>query len=536
MAVEAVRTAGVFLAELLLRWMDLVTDLLLFLVNLCKRRRSVPPIRDPLLLQSATALAANIRQGKVSSVDAVRAYASRVSQVDPLLNAVVDERFQDALADAQRADDLARSGALSQDELARTKPLLGVPFIVKNSVSVKGLICDVGVPAWRGHRGDRDCEVVSLLRQAGAIPVATTNTPQLCLWTESFNRIYGRTNNPHDTRRTCGGSSGGEGSLLSAAGALLGVGTDIGGSIRLPSFYCGTFGHMTTPGIVSSEGHRHPFSSKFMRLYSAGPMTRYACDLAPMLKAMLPPGARDKLDLDAQVDLKKIRMFYVEDEGCRFFSRVHADVTTSVQRVASHFHEVHGISTERITIEAMACGFEMWLSLLAVSEGDPPTAAFTNADGSPINPWLEMLKSAIGRSAHSFPALMVTILVNHLMPKPDSSYVRRYTTMAAELRARLQSLLGDDGVLVCPTALEPAPFHNAHALRPGAVTLTAPVNIAGLPATACPVGPTRAGDRPVGVQVVAGPYRDRLCLAVASEIERAFGGWQRPCEVRCDGS
>lgn len=71
-----------------------------------------------------------------------------------------------------------------------------------------GLICDVGVPAWRGQRGDRDCEVVSLLRQAGAIPVATTNTPQLCLWTESFNRIYGRTNNPHDTRRTCGGSSG----------------------------------------------------------------------------------------------------------------------------------------------------------------------------------------------------------------------------------------------------------------------------------------------------------------------------------------
>ncbi|KAM7282303.1 fatty-acid amide hydrolase 2-B [Ixodes scapularis] len=209
---------------------------------------------------------------------------------------------------------------------------------------------------------------------------------------------------------------------------------------------------------------------------------------------------------------------------------------TPTLQVASHFHEVHGISTERITIEAMACGFEMWLSLLAVSEGDPPTAAFTNGDGSPINPWLEMLKSAIGRSAHSFPALMVTILVNHLMPKPDSSYVRRYTTMAAELRARLQSLLGDDGVLVCPTALEPAPFHNAHALRPGAVTLTAPVNIAGLPATACPVGPTRAGGRPVGVQVVAGPYRDRLCLAVASEIERAFGGWQRPCEVRCDGS
>ncbi|CAN7999568.1 unnamed protein product [Ixodes hexagonus] len=534
MAVQVVRAAGVFLAELLLRWMDVITDLVLFLLNVCRRKRSVPPIRDPLLLQSASALAAHIRQGKVSSVDVVRAYASRVSEVEPLLNCVVDERFRDALAEAQRADDLARSGQLSQDELARTKPLLGVPFIVKNSVSVEGQIFDVGVPAWRGHRGDRDCKVVSLLRRAGAIPVSTTNTPQLCLWTESFNRIYGRTNNPHDTRRTCGGSSGGEGSLLSAAGALLGVGTDIGGSIRLPSLYCGTFGHMTTPGVVSSEGHRHAFSSKFMRLYSSGPMTRYACDLVPMLTAMLPPEAHNKLDLDKPVDLSKIRMFYAEDEGCRFFSRVHADIRTSVQQVAIHFREVLGVSTERVRLEALASGFEMWLSQLAISEGDPPTVSFTNPDGSPINPWLEMIKSTVDRSAHSFPALMVTVLVNHLMPKPDSAFVGRYTKMASQLRSRLHSLLGDDGVLVCPVALEPAPFHNAHALRPGAVTFTAPFNIAGLPATACPTGLTRDGSRPVGVQVVAGPYKDRLCLAVASEIERAFGGWQRPCEIRCD--
>ncbi|KAL1486822.1 hypothetical protein MTO96_046802, partial [Rhipicephalus appendiculatus] len=90
----------------------------------------------------------------------------------------------------------------------------------------------------------------------------------------------------------------GEGSLISAAGALLGIGTDIGGSIRLPSTYCGTFGHMTTPGILSYDGHRHPFNDEFMKLYSTGPMTRYACDLLAMLKVMLPPDQLARMQLD----------------------------------------------------------------------------------------------------------------------------------------------------------------------------------------------------------------------------------------------
>lgn len=144
----------------------------------------------------------------MSSADVVRAYIERVREVEPLLNSVVDDRFKEALEEAQAADALVRSGGSTEEELERLKPLLGVPFISKNSVAIKGMVMDVGVPAWRGQRAEHDSETVSLLRQAGAIPVALTNTPQLCLWTESFNKVHGRTNNPHDTRRTCGGSSG----------------------------------------------------------------------------------------------------------------------------------------------------------------------------------------------------------------------------------------------------------------------------------------------------------------------------------------
>lgn len=510
-----------------MRVLDRISELLLFVANLTHRRHRVQGTRDPLLLAPAVVLADAIRHGRVTSESVIHAYERRVREVDPVINAVVDQRFEDALQEARAADELVRRS--SPEELERTKPLLGVPFITKNSVMVKGLIVDVGLPAWRGDRAERDAEAVRLLREAGAIPVATTNTPELCLWTESFNKLHGCTLNPHDTRRTAGGSSGGEGSLLSAAGAVLGIGTDIGGSIRIPSTYCGTFGHMTTPGILSDDGHRHPFNEEFMKLYSTGPMTRYACDLLAMLKVMLSPEQLARMQLDKKVDLSEIKVFYADDEGCSFFSRVHPDMREAVRKAAGHLKEQHGVRAEPIRLEALSCGFEMWLSKFSASKGEPASRLFTNADGRTISPWMETLRILCGRSVHTFPAVLVT-LIERMLPKPDSDYVLRYLAMARNFQERLLSSLGEDGVLICPATLGPAPFHNEHAMRPGQVSLTAPANVAGLPATAVPTGMTSDG-RPIGVQVIAAPYMDRLCLAVAAELENAFGGWQAPFDI-----
>ncbi|XP_075542670.1 fatty-acid amide hydrolase 2-like [Dermacentor variabilis] len=525
----AVATVQLLLSELLMRVLDRISELLLFVANLTRRRQRVQGTRDPLLLAPAVVLADAIRHGRVTSEAVIRAYERRVLQVDPVINAVVDERFEAAVDEARAADELVRTS--SPEELERTKPLLGVPFITKNSVMIKGLLVDAGLPAWRGDRAERDAEAVRLLREAGAIPVATTNTPELCLWTESFNKLYGRTHNPHDTRRTAGGSSGGEGSLLSAAGALLGIGTDIGGSIRIPSTYCGTFGHMTTPGILSYDGHRHPFNDEFMKLYSTGPMTRYACDLLAVLKVMLTPEQLARMQLDKKVDLSEIKVFYADDEGCSFFSRIHPDMREAVRKAARHLKEQCGSAVEPIKLEALSCGFEMWLSKFSASKCEPASRLFTNADGRRINPFVETLRILCGRSLHTFPAVVCTT-IESVMPKPDSGYVRRYLAMARDFRERLLSSLGEDGVLICPAALGPAPFHNEHAMRPGHVSLTAPANVAGLPSTAVPTGLTSDG-RPVGVQVVAAPYMDRLCLAVAAELEKAFGGWQAPFELAC---
>lgn len=178
----------------------------------------------------------------------VQAYIDRMREVQPLINAVVEYRIEEALREARNADDLIQSHAKTTEELASQLPLLGVPFTAKNSVAIKGMVQNAGSLYYKEQRASRDAEVVSLLVRAGAIPVALTNVPEMCMVGDTLNRIYGSTANPYDTRRTSGGSSGGEGALIAAAGSLVGIGTDLGGSIRIPSLFCGIFGHKPTAG------------------------------------------------------------------------------------------------------------------------------------------------------------------------------------------------------------------------------------------------------------------------------------------------
>ncbi|XP_045103893.1 fatty-acid amide hydrolase 2-A-like isoform X2 [Portunus trituberculatus] len=219
----------------------------------------LPPIDDPALMQSARTLALWIRQRKRSAVSVMEAFQRRIEAVNPIINAVVDERFKAALQEAREVDQ--RLDACTQEELeeiGRTQPLLGVPFTSKETIMVKGLSNAVGLVCRQGVKASRDAEVVGRLREAGAIPMAVTNVPELAVWVESYNLLNGRTVNPYDVSRTPGGSSGGEGALLTSCGTPLSVGTDLGGSIRIPAFLCGTFGHKPTSGWVSLVGTR-PF-------------------------------------------------------------------------------------------------------------------------------------------------------------------------------------------------------------------------------------------------------------------------------------
>jgi Asp-tRNA(Asn)/Glu-tRNA(Gln) amidotransferase A subunit family amidase len=163
-------------------------------------------------------------------------------------------------------------------------PLFGVPFTCKESIAVAGLPNCAGVVARREHRAEKTAPAARRLFEAGAILLGLTNTSELTLWVETDNRLYGRTCNSYDPERTAGGSSGGEAAAIACGGAPLGLGTDFGGSIRLPAFFNGIFGHKPSAGLVSNAGHYPPAHDEADRIVATGPLTRRAEDLMPLLE------------------------------------------------------------------------------------------------------------------------------------------------------------------------------------------------------------------------------------------------------------
>ena len=176
--------------------------------------------------------------------------------VNPILNCVVDQRFEEALSEAEDVDlSLSSLSEEQKSQLFRAKPFLGIPFTTKDWFSVRGLSWSSGLLARKGVKGCEDAPVVAAMKRAGGIMLAVTNVSELCMWMESNNKVYGRTSNPYHTGRTVGGSSGGEGCVVSAGGSPWGIGSDVGGSIRIPAFFNGIFGHKPSAGIVDNSGH-----------------------------------------------------------------------------------------------------------------------------------------------------------------------------------------------------------------------------------------------------------------------------------------
>lgn len=228
--------------------------------------------------------------------------------MNPIINAVSDDRFHGALQDARKADKLVKEK--SEEELLKSYPLLGVPLSVKESVSLKGMSLAVGRLADKGEIAKKDGATVEILKKAGAIPICVTNTGEWCTSFESYNLVNGRTLNPYDLSRTSGGSSGGEAALISSAGSLIGIGSDLAGSIRDPAFFCGIFGHKPTGRVLNHEGHFPTCPDKrFQGYLCVGPMARYSKDLLPLLRIM--SNNNPKLRLDEPVQIKDIKVCYL---------------------------------------------------------------------------------------------------------------------------------------------------------------------------------------------------------------------------------
>ncbi|XP_075742906.1 fatty-acid amide hydrolase 2-A-like isoform X2 [Rhipicephalus microplus] len=377
---------------------------------------------------------------------------------------------------------------------------------------------DAGSLFWHGRRAVEDAQCVAMLREAGAIPLALTNVPEMCLWCDSNNLVDGCTRNPHDTRRSPGGSSGGEASLLAAAGSLTGLGTDHGGSVRIPAAYCGVFGHKPTTGVVPITGLMPDIGENLAQFLCVGPMTRFAEDLQLMLK-VLAGNATDVFRLNEKVELKNLKLYYMDNEGSLYISRVTTDARQAVHQVIQHLKAVHGLEAQRLCLPEMRFGLH-FLSKLFDIKGTKPLVEIYKPGG--LNPFVELLYYLGGAGRHTLVALIASFRA--LLGRFRWTQEGESVLIAIEnARDRFEEMLGDNGVLVLPAATKAAPFQNQELLCLEAVSMTALFNLLKVPATVCPV--TQSADSlPLCVQLVAKRGNDRLCLALAMEIEKGFGG------------
>lgn len=488
----------------------------------------LPAIKNPLLFEPGTMLAAKIRKKELKSEELVRAYIDRIKQVNPILNAVVDERFEDAIKEAQAVDQLLASGEKTEKQWEKEKPFLGVPFTVKENFKLKGLRQTVGLVARKKCVSKRDATAVALMRNAGGIPLGVTNLSELCTWWESDNCVYGRTNNPYDTTRIVGGSSGGEGCIVGAAGSVMGIGSDVGGSIRMPAFFNGIFGHKPTMGITSNEGQKPALSEGLQEYLVTGPLCRYACDLIPVYRVLAGPNI-NKLKLDKPVDLKTLKVYYMEDDGgFPLISRVNPELRKAQRKVIVYLQRAYGIKSEKVHFPTMVRAIEMWAYTLYGLHKYSFCEEMTSRKGE-INVYFELIKWIFRCSSHTLPALTVGLLEKLGMGKKKEE-MDAISNMCMNLQQDFQELLGDNGIFLYPSHPTTAPYHNQPLVQPINFAYAAIFNIIGLPVTQVPLGLSPQG-LPVGLQVVSSMYNDHNSLAVAYDLEKAFGGWVCPSPV-----
>lgn len=474
---------------------------------------------NPLLTYSAVRLARMIREREVSSRDIVAAHIARIQQVNPALNAVVQDRFAVALDEADAADARVRAG---QTDLP---PLLGVPCTIKECFALTGMPNTSGLVSRRDVVVSRDATAVARLRAAGAIPLGVTNLSELCMWMESNNRVYGRTNNPYDPRCIAGGSSGGEGAIVGAGGVPFGLGSDIGGSIRMPAFFNGVFGHKPTGGLVPGTGQYPMAANAALRYVTTGPLCRRAEDLMPLLRVLAGPDGEDAgclplpLHDPAGVDVRQLRVLVIPDNGS---IPVSAELAAAQSRAAAALHGAGARVTE-LRLPALRRSLEIWSAALHLSES--PTFASLLGQGAAVRLGRELLRWALRRSPHTLPAIILTLVEK--APALSRKRLLAAMDLLQELRADLTERLGSDGVLLYPPYPTTAPRHYRPLWPPFNWQYTAILNVMELPVTQVPLGLGKGG-LPLGVQVAAGHGQDHVSIAVAQHLETALGGWVPP--------
>jgi amidase len=473
----------------------------------------------------ATELALRLRRRELSSVHLLQHFLQRIARLNPALNAVVVLDAERALQRATQADAASARGEL-------WGPLHGLPMTVKESFDVPGLATTWGHESMRGNIAARPAVAVQRLLDAGAVVFGKTNVPvDLADW-QSFNPVYGTTNNPWDLTRTPGGSSGGSAAALAAGLTGLELGSDIGASIRNPAHYCGVWGHKPTWGVVPQQGHQLPGTECIdaLDIAVAGPLARSAHDLtlamdilSTPLRAFGPLGWSPVVWRDAGVPAPRLRVAVLDDDAC-------AEVDASVRdhlRALAGFLRSRGVAVGEgqrpvDSAEAWAC----YVHLLRAATGamaDDDAYAMAQAQAA-----------LHARGSREFAAMNWRgVTASH------RSWVQQ-DQVRGKLRRQWAAFFEQWDLLVCPVATTPAFKHNQQGFRWQRMV---PVNgqdqpsthslfwagypgLVGLPATAVPLG--LSSGLPVGVQIIGPVLSDPVCLRFARWLEGEYHAFVPP--------
>jgi amidase len=447
---------------------------------------------------SATAVAQAIRRKEVSSLEVVQAYLDRIEAVNPKLNAVVQLAAASAM-EAARASDaaLARGDAPG--------PLHGVPMTIKDSYDTAGVISTAGTLGRVRHVPKRDATVVSRLRSAGAILLGKTNTPELTMSVVTDNYVYGRTNNLYDLARSPGGSSGGAAAIVAAGGSAFDMGSDTGGSIRIPAHCCGIAGLKPTAGRVPRTGHT-PFLQfgAIQAFTQVGPLARSVDDLALILTVIAGEDWHDPIVVPMpladpkSVNAKGLRVAFFWDNE---LTPTSTDTVNVVRSAALALADL-GAEILEDRPATMEAADKLWTQLFG-------------ADGGAA---VRRMLQAVG-TTQMHPQLRWT---QEREPLPVSEYIAVLDEWN-RLRSNCLAFMERYDAILCPVSAEPAPPHGQYF----DYEYTELFNLLGWPVVVVRCGGT-AGGLPIGVQVVARPWREEVALALAGRLEKTFGGWQRP--------
>jgi fatty acid amide hydrolase len=518
----------------------------------------------PLWQHTATSLSALLDRREVSARDILRAHHDRIAAVDGRVHAFTEVLTESALAEADASDARRARGE------ARG-PLDGVPVSIKECFDVAGRATTLGLPSWAGRVAERDSAMVTALREAGAVVLGRTNLSQTMLYVEARNPIYGQTANPWSLAHSSGGSSGGEGAAIACGASPLGVGTDIGGSIRTPAHFCGIAGLKPTLDRLPMKGYRTVLAGQESVRGMAGPMARSVADLALFFRALdprrlaaldprVPPLEWEGLD---GVKIEGMRVGVYSDDGVLPASQA---LTRAVERAAAALR-ARGATTIAFEPPGVRALLSAYLGALSADGGSTMVAALA---GGEVDPVLQPLRRMAGvpargrrvmaRAARVLGQRNLSLMLDSMGDKTVgelwrlTDQLRAYRTTLLDAMERLRLDL-----LLCPPFATPALPHGGSKNFTLASSYSILFNATQMPAGVVPVTRVGSGETrrshvgsdllsrhaskidaesaglPVGVQVVGRAWRDgevlAAMMAIESEVKHDDGYPVTPVEV-----